>query len=134
MRDVPRDVIASASKLQARFGRLKRLLRAAEFDAVMAGRSSVRGEILELHFRCSGREGPARLGIIVPKRLVPTAVGRNSIKRQAREAFRLAKDLPDGQDFIFRLRRAPVEGCRLPAEVRREMDGLLARVGKAGLA
>lgn len=47
-----------------------------------------------------------RLGLIVPKKIVPTAVGRNRIKRLLREDFRLLQDRIAGLDVIARLQAA----------------------------
>ncbi len=47
----------------------------------------------------------ARLALIVPKKLVPTAVQRNRIRRLAREAFRLQQDDLAGFDYLVRVTR-----------------------------
>ncbi len=49
--------------------------------------------------------GSARLGISVGKRLIPTAVRRNSIKRMIRECFRHYARQGAGNDVVVRLRR-----------------------------
>ena len=48
-----------------------------------------------------------RLALVVPKRLVPRAVGRNRIRRLARESFRLRQRELGGRDVVIRLTRAP---------------------------
>jgi ribonuclease P protein component len=47
-----------------------------------------------------------RLGLIVPKKIIPTAVGRNRVKRLLREDFRLHQDHIAGLDVIARLQAA----------------------------
>ena len=74
--------------------------------------------------------GPARLGLVVPKRHAPLAVTRNTIKRVLREAFRLRRDaLPDG-DLVFRLvcRPPALSLTALKRQVRAEADTLLSRI------
>lgn len=52
-----------------------------------------------------GNTGHARLGISVGKRAVPTAVGRNRVKRLIRECFRdIARQGMD-RDLVIRLRK-----------------------------
>jgi len=51
--------------------------------------------------------GYPRLALVVPKRLVKGAVGRNRIKRLAREAFRQRQAGLGGRDVVLRLTRAP---------------------------
>jgi ribonuclease P protein component len=47
-----------------------------------------------------------RLGIVISKRNVPKAVGRNRIKRQIREIFRLKPNLhANSFDIVVRIRR-----------------------------
>ena len=46
--------------------------------------------------------GVARLGIVVAKRMIKHAVGRNRAKRVIRESFRLSTDLP-GMDIVVRV-------------------------------
>lgn len=98
----------------------------------MAARHVVRGEFFDLHYCATATSHAARLGLIVPKRLVRAASLRNAIKRQGREAFRLmaAEILPC--DLVVRLKRAlqgvsPRDGVRRKA-LRTELDSLLRRL------
>ena len=74
--------------------------------------------------------GPARLGLVVPKRHAPLAVTRNAIKRVLREAFRLQRaTLPDGDLVIRLVGRPPATSLTaLKRQVRTEADALLARI------
>ena len=55
--------------------------------------------------------GYSRLGIAVSKKLFPSAVRRNRIKRLIREAFRLNKrQLPKGLDLIVGISSASLSG------------------------
>ena len=89
----PRAVIAwrsEAAHLLAGqgFSRNLRLLKAAEFEAVLKHRCAVRSR----YFQVMGRPndlGHARLGMIVSKRQFARSVDRNRLRRQIREVFRL---------------------------------------------
>ncbi|MCX7149130.1 MAG: ribonuclease P protein component, partial [Rhodocyclales bacterium] len=122
----------SPSERLASFRFEQRLHKPEEFTAVMAARRVVRGEYFDLHYRPVSADSSARLGLIVPKRLVRTASLRNAIKRQGREAFRLiAAEIPSC-DLILRLTR-PVKGVMARDGEqrkgwRREMESLLGRL------
>ena len=47
--------------------------------------------------------GYARLGLIVPKKYLPSAVDRNRLKRRAREWFRLHQEGIRSEDVLVRL-------------------------------
>ena len=72
---------------------------------------------------------PARLGLVVPKRLLRRASMRNAVKRQAREAFRLkAASLPLA-DMVLRLGRKPsLTAAEFKRGVRLEIDVLSSRL------
>ena len=128
---MPRAVIVSLSERTASFCSEQRLHRPEEFSAVMAARRVVRGESFDLHYRQAGTASRPRLGLIVPKRLARAASLRNAIKRQAREAFRLALEIPSC-DLVLRLTR-PIKGVRARDETQRktwrmEMEALLKRL------
>jgi ribonuclease P protein component len=77
----------------------------------MAARKVVRGASFDLHYRVTGTAKTARLGLIVPKRLARASSLRNAIKRQGREAFRLAAAGISSCDLVLRLTRL-VAGVR----------------------
>ena len=105
MRVVPRVVIVSASKRTASFHSGQKLHRPEEFSSVMAARKVVRGTCFDLHYLVKGTAQTARLGLIVPKRLARASSLRNAIKRQGREAFRLAAAGIPSCDLVLRLTR-----------------------------
>ena len=85
------------------FGWQKKLRKTDEFSSVFHFRCNRRGKVLDVSV------GPnklsfARLGLIVPKKLIPTAVGRNRIKRLLREWFRHNQEDYAGLDIIARLK------------------------------
>ena len=98
----------------------------------MAARKVVRGRSFDLHYRVTGAAQTARLGLIVPKRFARASSLRNAIKRQGREAFRLAAAGIPSCDLVLRLTR-PVVGVRASdPEQRRiwraEIEDLLGRL------
>ncbi len=70
----------------------------------------------------------ARLGLVVGRKLVKSAVGRNRIKRVLREQFRLRRAGLPKVDVIFRLIAKPgrIDGRVIAAEAV-ELLGRLAR-------
>jgi ribonuclease P protein component len=96
------------------FPRAARLLVAAEFNRVFERRPVQRGRFFTLHSRpprtpdeANGQaEAPqdvARIGIVVPKKLLKTAVHRNLVKRIVRESFRKRARQLAAMDIVVRL-------------------------------
>jgi ribonuclease P protein component len=96
------------------FPRTARLLVAADFKRVFDRRPAQRGQFFTVHHRApagvetpdnpiSAMLGDARLGIVVPKKLLKTAVHRNLVKRIVRETFRRRAGQLAGMDIIVRL-------------------------------
>jgi ribonuclease P protein component len=73
--------------------------------------------------------GHARIGMVVAKRLVPGAVGRNRIKRKIREKFRILAQAGSCQDVIVRLRRPfnEAEHPRVFSALNEMLSGILAK-------
>jgi ribonuclease P protein component len=108
-----------------------RLHRPSEYAAALKGRRVARGALFVLNVPRdqAAPHAPARLGMIVAKRLARRAVTRNAIKRVLREAFRAQRHALPQRDFVFRL-VAPVEPASLTAlkkQVRAEADSLLSK-------
>jgi ribonuclease P protein component len=74
-----------------------------EFSSVFRFRCSHRGAALDVLAGPNGLPYP-RLGMIVPKKVIRTAVGRNRVKRLLREWFRLGQADIAGLDVIARLK------------------------------
>ena len=98
------------------FPRSRRLVAAAQFDAVFAQRRNLRGALFVLMGRPNAL-GHARLGLIVAKKYCPRAVDRNRIRRLAREQFRLMQNELPAWDWVVRLARRP-QGENLMEELR----------------
>ena len=88
----------------ARLRRTQRLQSAAVAAALKSGRTA-RAQRFVLHSNANPIGYP-RLALVVPKRLVKSAVERNRIRRLAREAFRQRQAQLGGRDFVLRLTRA----------------------------
>jgi ribonuclease P protein component len=132
VRVAPKVVIVSASKRTASFHSGQKLHRPEEFSSVMAARKVVRGTCFDLHYCVTGTAQTARLGLIVPKRLARASSLRNAIKRQGREAFRLAAAGIRSCDLVLRLTRriAGVRASDLEQHRiwRAEIEKLLGRL------
>ena len=88
---------------ERRFGPERRVRQRSQFrDAQRLGRKLVRRHfILLVYAREAAVPGPARLGLVVSKR-VGNAVQRNRTKRLIREAFRQSSEVwPGNFDFLF---------------------------------
>lgn len=83
-----------------RFTRSVRLLSPAEFKRVFSGACKVGGRYLTVLARANDLGHP-RLGLAISRKHVKTAVGRNLIKRQARESFRLHQATIGGFDVVI---------------------------------
>lgn len=95
----------------------------------MASRSFV---LLVADQHAGSPEAPARLGITVSRR-VGGAVVRTRVKRSLREWFRRHRGLfPKGKDFVLIAR--PSAASAPADEVGRELEAMLARLPRAGLA
>ncbi|OYY95374.1 MAG: ribonuclease P protein component [Hydrogenophilales bacterium 28-61-23] len=74
-----------------------------EFSSVFRFRCVCALPGLDLLAAPNGLEYP-RLGLIVPKKIIPTAVARNRIKRLIRESFRLNQNELIGLDLVARVK------------------------------
>jgi ribonuclease P protein component len=77
-----------------------------EFSSVFRFRCVQAVPGLDLLAAPNGLDYP-RLGLIVPKKIIAKAVGRNRIKRLIREAFRLNQSELAGLDVVARIRSKP---------------------------
>lgn len=109
-----------------------RLLKPAQFKAVLSGRRGIQGRLYVLHSverepgeRDGTGQAAARLGLAISRRVDKRAVGRNRIKRQARESFRrIRARLPD-RDFVLLARACAASASN--AELAADLDRLWQR-------
>jgi ribonuclease P protein component len=85
------------------FGRLKKMRKTDEFSSVFRFRCVRAALGLDLLAAPNGLDYP-RLGLIVPKKIIATAVGRNRVKRLIRESFRLHQTELVGLDVVARIK------------------------------
>ncbi len=116
----------------AGFPRERRVHRAAEIRAIVAGGRSAGGPNLKVHVREEpDGNAPAR-GVVVVPRFGRTAVERNRLKRRLRELTRLhlleAPELHGGA-FVVKA-RAGAYGMKFAA-LRDELLGVVGRLGRA---
>lgn len=111
------------------FPKRYRLTKTDEYSSVFGFRRAVKSPHFLLHYRsrAATEEATARLGIVVPKRLVKAAVRRNLIKRIAREQFRLLRAGLPARDLVLRLaaKCQSLDRRALADEIR----GLLLKLG-----
>lgn len=112
---------------ESRFRPAHRIGRATGFDAVFSSRQVLRGKVFDLHYS-SNALGTARIGLVVPKRLVASAVMRNRVKRLAREFFRCRRTALPCLDLVLRLARLPAEGLPKSPQLRSDIDRLFQRL------
>lgn len=96
-------VLACNSEQVHTFPRRYRFVRREGFSRVLRQQAKLTSWFA-IHW-LKGNAGHARLGISVGKRAIPTAVGRNRVKRLIRECFRdIARQGMD-RDVVIRLRK-----------------------------
>ena len=104
--------------------RRHRLSRSRDFDAVYRHGRSVSTRFLVLYSFARDDDGPPRIGFAVP-RGTGSAVVRNRVKRQLREAWRARlEQIPGGRDYVLIARPGLAEALEA-----RGFDWLGERVG-----
>lgn len=102
--------------------RRHRFTTRGSFGPVLQGSRKVRGRFAVLHLSTSAGSH-SRLGVALTRRLVPSAVQRNQVKRLVREAFRRHGVKAAGLDCVITLRsKLDPSQCRAAIE---EIRGLL---------
>ena len=86
-----------------------------DFVAVLRGGKLLRGNGMSVLLGDSV-SGEARLGLIVPKRILQRAVDRNRVKRVLREWFRHSRTRLAGRDCVIRLTPARTKGPAVKAD------------------
>jgi ribonuclease P protein component len=110
------------------FSRRHRFAARGAFGPVLAGSRKVRGALAVVH-AVPGSPGHSRLGVALTRRLVPSSVARNRVRRIVREVFRRHALKRAGMDCVISL-RAPVAAAdapRLARELEALFDQLCAR-------
>ena len=112
------------------FQRECRLTQKQEYDRVLKSRASIRVSCGCFKVIAVERnEGTARLGLIVGKRQLRSAVDRNRFKRMVRESFRVSRSTLPGLDVVFQLVGIPDR--RFARDVASVWGGLRDRFERA---
>ena len=109
------------------FPRRYRLTKTDEFSSVFGFRRAIRGTLLMLHYQPrSEPDSDARLGLVIAKKFIRRAVGRNLVKRLVRDAFRQQHPSLAGYDLVVRLMKKPEKLDR--REIAADIGQLLKRL------
>ena len=100
-----------AQGLDKTFGRLKKMRKTDEFSSVFRFRCVRNLAGIDFLAAPNGLDY-SRLGMIVPKKILATAVARNRVKRLIRESFRLNQTALAGLDVVTRI-KAKVDEAKL---------------------
>jgi len=114
------------------FGRNSRLLKAAEFQQVFARARRSADRYFTVLYRDNGGQQP-RIGFTVAKKKIPTAVGRNRVRRVGRESFRGQNRTLGGIDIIILAQHNAMQATNkdLFASLDRHWDNLAQRKDQA---
>lgn len=92
-------------KVSSGFSRTLRLLRSSDYARVF-GAAEIKVSDKNLLILASGNQlGFPRLGLVIAKKNVRTAVSRNRVKRVVRETFRCSQDSLAGLDYVVLARK-----------------------------
>ncbi len=110
------------------FGKNRRLLNSSDFSAVFNDAPFRASHPSFLILARPSNTGEPRLGLIVAKKHVRHAVGRNQIKRISRETFRLQQQKLPAIDAIVLARRGADSLSK--SDLQQILNGLWKRVAK----
>jgi len=102
-----------------RFNRSLRILNSADYKHVFANPCKLGDTYLTLLAKRNHLDHP-RLGLAISRKNVKTAVGRNRIKRQIRESFRLHLDIIGNFDVVVMAKPAAAKADR--RQLRAKLD------------
>ena len=119
--------IATTITPSALFTKSSRLLKGSEFTALKGAKIGVSDQYFLLFAKLNDLSNP-RLGLAVAKRNVKLAVGRNTIKRIARESFRHSTINLPNIDIILLTR--PAIAVLTKTELRQCLDKLWLQLAK----
>ena len=119
------------------FGWHLRLHRATEFEAVFKDRTHrpIQTSLFTVYC-CDNNCGHPRLGLAISRRSVKRAVGRNRIKRNARETFRQHYNRLPAMDFVvtctkkkdIKTSKSQSQSPMVPADIRFQLVQIWSQV------
>lgn len=109
------------------FPREARLLASEDYDRVFKKpvRVSAQGMLI---LACKNDQDCARLGLVVPKKILKRAVWRNRVKRLVRESFRNTRESLPNIDLVFLAR--PGIGDISNRDISSTLDGLWVQISR----
>ncbi len=118
---------------RATFGKNRRLLNSSDFKEVFDNNSVRVAHPNLLILSEPNGTATSRLGLVIGKKNVPTALARNKVKRVVRETFRLT-DLPVAVDLVFLARKdlGKLSSTELATLIQQSWVRLAARLLKEG--
>jgi ribonuclease P protein component len=111
------------------YSRRHRFAQRGSFGVVLRGSRKVRGRFAVIH-AAPGKGNIARLGLALTRRLVPSAVHRNLVKRLVRETFRRHAIKKAGLDCVVSLRERSMPASP-PCAANRSLFDRLASAAPA---
>ena len=111
--------------------KVKHLLKKEDFDNVFKKGKKFQGETIEAYIQKSGQED-IYIGVAIAKKIEPTAVRRNLLKRLVYAYFRDCKSMAaPGVKAVVRFYKKNKETKRkdLSSAVRTELESVLSRAG-----
>jgi len=107
------------------FSRRHRFAQRGSFGPVLRSPRKIRGRLAVVHV-VTGARAVSRLGIALTRRLVPSSLERNRVKRMVRETFRSHEVKDAALDCVVTLRSRfdPATAEELRAEVASLFDQL----------
>lgn len=107
-----------------------RLIKKSEFSEILTKGKIFQGHLFGISVYERDDELPAKIGIIVSKKISKLAVKRNRTKRLLRESLRrLIKNAPDGLGLVFLTKKKLLEATQ--DEVFRETERLFREIKNA---
>jgi ribonuclease P protein component len=113
------------ARVRLRFQPGSRLLRPAEFKRAYGEGRRLNSEFFTANVIANSLPHP-RLGLSIAARLIPTAVGRNRVKRQVRDSFRQAQHALPAIDCVIGARNGTRAATN--AQLRASLQQLWDRV------
>ena len=111
--------------LDLSFPKELKIRKTSQFEDIFGKSGKLRGEHFDIHY-VPNSLGYSRVGLIAGKKKVPSAVGRNRVKRVLREVFRRNKPLFGSLDIVFIANRG--SESLTYSQAKREIEGKIRSI------